>query len=580
MTRLRIIIGLVWAMTVSSSAVWGQPVPGSDKARRYQYFFLEGIKQQEKGNYSAAFDLLRHARDIKPDAAEVHFQLAGYYADLKQDTMVARCFEKAAALAPGNSTYQERIGQYLISQRQYEKAIDSYEQFYATHRDRSDVLMLLLRLYGTQNNYPKMIEMLDKIETQEGSSEQITLSKMQVYEQIGDKQKVFRELKTLVQKHPNDLNYRVMLGNWLLQNDKAEAALKEYKTVLKEDPDNEMAQMSMLDYYREKDMNGKADQLLLQLLRSKRTGEETKLTLMRQVIMENRGDDGDSAKVLSCFDEVLALPQQNADLTMLKAAYLSLLGRPVDEVNAVYLKALEIEPDNASARFQLIQSTWELQDYDRVIELCRPAQQYNPEEMAFYYFQGMAFLQKEDKDEALETFRKGVSQINSSDNVNIVSDFYAIMGDILHEKGLVKEAYEAYDSCLHWKPDNMGCLNNYAYFLSEEGRDLSRAELMSYKTIKAEPDNSTYLDTYAWILFRQGRYEESKIYIDQAIRNDSTLSSVVVEHAGDIHAMTGDLDGALAFWQQALDEGGGSALLQEKIRQRRYIDDKKEGSTE
>ncbi len=567
-------------MTVSSSAVWGQSEPGSDKARRYQYFFLEGIKQQEKGNYSAAFDLLRHARDIKPDAAEVHFQLAGYYADLKQDTMVARCFEKAAALAPGNSTYQERIGQYLISQRQYEKAIDSYEQFYATHRDRSDVLMLLLRLYGTQNNYPKMIEMLDKIETQEGSSEQITLSKMQVYEQIGDKQKVFRELKTLVQKHPNDLNYRVMLGNWLLQNDKAEAALKEYKTVLKEDPDNEMAQMSMLDYYREKDMNGKADQLLLQLLRSKRTGEETKLTLMRQVIMENRGDDGDSAKVLSCFDEVLALPQQNADLTMLKAAYLSLLGRPVDEVNAVYLKALEIEPDNASARFQLIQSTWELQDYDRVIELCRPAQQYNPEEMAFYYFQGMAFLQKEDKDEALETFRKGVSQINSSDNVNIVSDFYAIMGDILHEKGLVKEAYEAYDSCLHWKPDNMGCLNNYAYFLSEEGRDLSRAEQMSYKTIKEEPDNSTYLDTYAWILFRQGRYEESKIYIDQAIRNDSTLSSVVVEHAGDIHAMTGDLDGALAFWQQALDEGGGSALLQEKIRQRRYIDDKKEGSTE
>lgn len=580
MTRLRIIIGLVWAMTVSSSAVWGQSEPGSDKARRYQYFFLEGIKQQEKGNYSAAFDLLRHARDINPDAAEVHFQLAGYYADLKQDTMVARCFEKAAALSPGNSTYQERIGQYLISQRQYEKAIDSYEQFYATHRDRSDVLMLLLRLYGTQNNYPKMIEMLDKIETQEGSSEQITLSKMQVYEQTGDKQKVFRELKTLVQKHPNDLNYRVMLGNWLLQNDKAEAALKEYKTVLKEDPDNEMAQMSMLDYYREKDMNGKADQLLLQLLRSKRTGEETKLTLMRQVIMENRGDDGDSAKVLSCFDEVLALPQQNADLTMLKAAYLSLLGRPADEVNAVYLKALEIEPDNASARFQLIQSTWELQDYDRVIELCRPAQQYNPEEMAFYYFQGMAFLQKEDKDEALETFRKGVSQINSSDNVNIVSDFYAIMGDILHEKGLVQEAYEAYDSCLHWKPDNMGCLNNYAYFLSEEGRDLSRAELMSYKTIKEEPDNSTYLDTYAWILFRQGRYEESKIYIDQAIRNDSTLSSVVVEHAGDIHAMTGDLDGALAFWQQALDEGGGSALLQEKIRQRRYIDDKKEGSTE
>ena len=43
-------------------------------------------------------------------------------------------------------------------------------------------------------------------------------------------------------------------------------------------------------------------------------------------------------------------------------------------------------------------------------------------------------------------------------------------------------------------------LNNYAYYLSEKGVDLHKAEAMSYKTIKAEPNNGTYLDTYAWIL--------------------------------------------------------------------------------
>ena len=81
----------------------------------------------------------------------------------------------------------------------------------------------------------------------------------------------------------------------------------------------------------------------------------------------------------------------------------------------------------------------------------------------------------------------------------------------------------AYDSCLQWKDDNVMALNNYAYYLSEQGKDLHKAESMSYKTIKAEPNNGTYLDTYAWILFMQERYADAKTYIDAALKNrDST----------------------------------------------------------
>ena len=74
---------------------------------RYRYFFLEAVCQQQKGNYAAAFDLLRYARELRPDAAEVYFQLSGYYTDLKNDSLARMCFMKAAQLAPGNDTYQE-----------------------------------------------------------------------------------------------------------------------------------------------------------------------------------------------------------------------------------------------------------------------------------------------------------------------------------------------------------------------------------------------------------------------------------------------------------------------------------------
>jgi tetratricopeptide (TPR) repeat protein len=151
------------------------------------------------------------------------------------------------------------------------------------------------------------------------------------------------------------------------------------------------------------------------------------------------------------------------------------------------------------------------------------------------------------------------------------------MGDILYSKGLEEEAMAAYDSWLQWKDDNIACLNNYAYYLSVKGRKLQKAEQMSYKTVKEEPKNSTYLDTYAWILFMQERYAEAKIYIDQAIAcdTDSVQSGVIIEHAGDIYAMNGDIGKAVEYWQKALDAGVDSPLLPRKIRERKFIKDLK-----
>jgi tetratricopeptide (TPR) repeat protein len=226
------------------------------------------------------------------------------------------------------------------------------------------------------------------------------------------------------------------------------------------------------------------------------------------------------------------------------------------------------------------------QDMDELIRVTTPAVEYSPEVLEFYYYLGLAHHQKGQEEEALEVFRKGVAQVNEQSNKDLVSDFYAIMGDLYHIRKMQPQAYEAYDSALVYNADNIGALNNYAYYLSLEKKQLDKAEEMSYRTVKAEPDNGTYLDTYAWILFEKGKYTEAKIYIDQALRNGGDESSVVVEHAGDIYALNGDRDQALNYWQQALkqaEENADSAdsadqrteaqlkCLKRKIAQKKYF---------
>lgn len=544
----------------------------NSQSTRYNYFFLEAIRQQEMGNFAAAFDLLRHARDINPNAPEVYYEIAGYYIDMQNGKAARYYFEKAAELAPDNPAYLEKLGQFYISQANYEQALVAYERLYANNKTREDVLQILYQLYGSQNNYKKMIEVIERMEMLLGSSEQLSLTKMQIFEQMGDKRKAQAELMRLVQKNPLDLNYRIMLGNWFFQNNKKKEAFREYQTVLKEEPSNAAAQLSLLDYYRDAKNEKVVEELTQKLLESKKTEKETKMALLRQVIIDNQQSDAkDSLEVIKLFDRVLSYPQEDADIVMMKAAYLTLKNAPVDSVNKVYEQAIAIEPDNSRARIALIQNIWKEEQYDKVISISRPAQEYNPEEMIFYYFEGFAQYMKKENDAALQTFKKGVAQIKPDSDPNIVSDFYAIMGDILHEKGLDKEAFEAYDSCLHWRPENLAALNNYAYYLSLSKNDLKRAEQMSYKTIKKEPANPTFLDTYAWILFLQERYEEANIYIDQAIKNDTTPSGVLFEHAGDIYYHVGKTAEALASWQQALKLGDKSVTLKKKIELQKYI---------
>ena len=540
--------------------------------QRMKYFFYEAVEQQNKGNYDAAFDLLNHCLTINPNAAEVYFTIASYYTELGRDSMAMHSMERAAVLSPQNDIYIERLALSYINTQNYGKAIDTYERLYSNNRDRTDVLSILAQLYNQQKNYDKVVSTLERIEQVEGSNEQITLSKMRAYSLKGDKKAELNALKQLSDKYPNDLNYRVMMGNWLLQNGREDDALDEYEAVLEQEPDNVSAQMSMLDYYKQVGEDSLAQDMIEKVLISSKTPSATKIHILRQVVDENERVGAGSLEIIRLFQRILAEPQTTPDMTELYASYLKLKEYPQDTIDVVLEKALEIAPDEAGARLQLIQSAWGKKDFDRVIDLCRTAQQYNPDDMAFYYFMALGYNMQDRVDEAIDATRRGVAVINEDSNKDLVSDFYGLRGDLYHTKGMLEEAFAAYDSCLVWKSDNVPCLNNYAYYLSLTGKNLQKAEQMSYITVKAEPNNGIYLDTYAWILFMQGRYEESKIYIDQALKNDETPSADVIEHAGDIYWKCGDHAAALKFWQQAVDEGGDSKVLLKKLKQKKYFE--------
>ena len=529
-----------------------------EQQRKYDYFFLEAMRLKEKKDYASAFGLLQHCLDIHPNAASALYEVSQYYMFLRQVPQGQEALEKAVANAPDNYWYSQGLASLYQQQNELDKAVTLLEQMVVRFPAKQDPLFNLLDLYGRQEKYDEVISTLNRLEKRMGKNEQLSMEKFRIYLQMKDDKKAFQEIESLVQEYPMDMRYQVILGDVYLQNGKKQEAYDVYQKVLAAEPDNPMAIFSMASYYKQTGQEELYQQQLDTLLLNKKVTPDTKVGVMRQMIVENEQADKDSTQIIALFDRIMKQEQDDPQIPMLYAQYL--LSKNMESESVPVLEqVVDLDPTNKAARMMLIGAAVKKEDYKQIIKVCEPGIEATPDALEFYYYLAVAYNQAEKPDSVISICKRALEHTTADSKKEIVSDFYSILGDMYHTQKQMKEAYAAYDSALVYNPSNIGALNNYAYYLSVERRDLDKAEEMSYKTVKAEPNNATYLDTYAWILFEKGNYAEARIYIDNAMKSEGgDKSDVIVEHCGDIYYMTGDVDGALTYWKKALEMGSES----------------------
>ena len=488
----------------------------AEQQRKYDYFFLEAMRMKGKNEYDAAFGLLQHCLDINPNASSALYEISQYYMFLRQVPQGQAALEQAVAFAPDNFWYSQGLVSLYQQQNELDKAVTLLEKMVTRFPSKQEPLFSLLDIYSRQEKYNDVISTLNRLEKRLGKNEQLSMEKFRIYLQMKDDKKAFQEIESLVQEYPMDMRYQVILGDVYLQNGKKQEAYDAYQKVLAVEPDNPMALFSMASYYEQTGQKELYQQQLDTLLLNKKVPSETKLNVMRQFVVQNEQDGKDSTRVISLFDRILEQEPDDAGIPMLYAQYLLSKGMN-KEAFPVLRQVLAIDPTNTAARMMLLGEAVRKEDYNDVIDLCEAGVETNPEMLEFYFYLAIAYNQAERTDDVISICQKALTQITADSKKEVVSDFYSILGDAYHTKDLNTEAYAAYDSALVYNPSNIGALNNYAYYLSVERRNLDKAEEMSYKTVKAEPDNATYLDTYAWILFEKGNYAEARLYIDDAL---------------------------------------------------------------
>ena len=368
-----------------------------EQQRKYDYFFLEAMRLKEKKDYASAFGLLQHCLDIHPNAASALYEVSQYYMFLRQVPQGQEALEKAVANAPDNYWYSQGLASLYQQQNELDKAVTLLEQMVVRFPAKQDPLFNLLDLYGRQEKYDEVISTLNRLEKRMGKNEQLSMEKFRIYLQMKDDKKAFQEIESLVQEYPMDMRYQVILGDVYLQNGKKQEAYDVYQKVLAAEPDNPMAIFSMASYYKQTGQEELYQQQLDTLLLNKKVTPDTKVGVMRQMIVENEQADKDSTQIIALFDRIMKQEQDDPQIPMLYAQYL--LSKNMESESVPVLEqVVDLDPTNKAARMMLIGAAVKKEDYKQIIKVCEPGIEATPDALEFYYYLAVAYNQAEKPD--------------------------------------------------------------------------------------------------------------------------------------------------------------------------------------
>ena len=527
---------LLWVLSMSFFVASAQQT-------KFDYIFQEALRQKLANKYDAAIDLFDYCRQLDPSSGAVLYELSELYRYVKNDSLAIHALEDACKLYPKNYWYKNRLVTLYLESRRTDEALKTAEEMARLFPEKEEVLWMLHDLYESKNDYANMVKVLDKIEVKEGKSEKRSMEKFRLFLQMNDEKRAFEEMENLADEYPNDLRYQVVIGDLYLDAGKKEEALKQYKMVEAQDSTNMTLLLSMANFYHQEGDEARYQEYISKVLTHKDVDDVTRVRMLGVLVRENLDTHADSTYLLALFDKVLQEPQEHTDILELKVRYMDIKKMPVEDQKPILRRILEIDPEHDMARHMLLKYAVEENDHQSIVNICKPAVEYNADSPVFYFYMGVEYYLIDEKEKSMDALRSGLNRVeNEMDEENrfkIRTHSYALLGDIYHQLGQDDKAFQAYDSCLIYNKNDAMVLNNYAYYLSLKKKDLQRAEEMSRLSNELEPDNATYLDTYAWVLFQQKRYDEAKQYMDKVVelmeRDGEEMSDDVQDHIKQIN---------------------------------------------
>ena len=584
---------------VSAAFISVYAADGGEIRRKARYYYLEGARCQAENNHLAAFEYFKKAFMTDPSYEEAASAYGMNRLMVKTDTLqsnpeLKRSLDYMRRFVDAYPADRNEANSYAyVAARldSIEETIRVYQRLDSLYPGKEMTLLQLADAYMHAHREADAIKALCRYETAQGKSPQVSLKKMSFMLAAGDTAAAIDEATALIDYNRREPSFRILKGNLYEVIGNNDSTLAYYKQAEELNPDNGAAKMALANFYKNIGDSVAFDNKMYEALLSEDFIQEEKIAILEEYLQSLLNDKSDTGRGDHLFSVLMEQYPHEPAVLDLAARYSGAKGDYKDAEEQIGY-AIDLDPANVAYWGQLMR--YQLADErgaDAMTSYRNAAKHIDiPDGMRLMY--AAAAVDEKKYDEAENTYAEMIHQVNPElpltdsvtdtrfrnslnfDDLTRLSSIYTMLGDTYYSAGDLDKAFRAYDNSLFFYASNPVSLNNYAYFLTENGGDLDKALEMSTKAIEGEPENDNYLDTYAWILFKKGDYKEALEYQKKAMEIAEKNGDVAAEyyhHIGDILFMNHQPDEAVKNWKRALELEPDNGLLKKKVAHKAFF---------
>jgi tetratricopeptide (TPR) repeat protein len=506
-------------------------------------------------------------------------------------------FEKIVALQPKSVENHMFLGQLFTVKHDQKKAEEQFKIAQAIEPDSEEVVLNLARLYaesGDMKNAAKVIEAVSPADRTAKMEDTLGAA----YEQLKRTKEAIAAYQRADALEPGDMRTIDALAQALLNDNQLDAALKQYRELVKDDPENIGALVRISEILRRQ---GKYEDALV-VVRKARAKDPNNL--------EAGYNEGLLLDVLGRFDESAQVFEKMVDLTSHangaytteeknnRGIFLERLGTVYHEQNktaeaiATYQKMIDMGGESAMRGYQFQVDTWrDAKQFDKAVEVSRKAVEANPKDHDLKLMLAGEMSDQGKTDEGLamarglltntgddrqvwmalaqmdiraRRWKDAEDALNKAEPLTTKKDdriyLLFLRGELAERQKHFEPAERFFRQALELDPSNAMTLNYLGYMLADKSKQLPEALKLIRKAVELEPMNGAYLDSLGWVYFKMGEYELAEENLRQAVERDQT-DPTVHDHLGDLYEKTGRTRLAATQWELSLAQYAKSAAI-------------------
>ena len=529
--------------------------------------FFAGLSAKYSGDDKTAMVYFQQCLTLDANNSATKYELSQIYSKLGNNAAAVEVAEQIVEQQPDNVWYFENLAVVYKEAKMYAKSAEVYEKLIEKYPNEINYYYELGSVYLFANNGVGAIRTYENLEALVGFENSLAeqLYKLYDHQKMDDKAEV--KLIQLVDNNPTEIRYISMLAAFYKQRGETQKAIDLYEGLKRDHPNDPYVKLSLYEYYNEIGQQQKAFDNLEMAFGSKEVNIDAKVGILL-ALMDLADKDVEIKREVGELMEIMTKTHPDDPKTWAIYGDFLNIHNEKEKAREMFLKSIELDSSKYQVWNQVLFIDSELNDQKAVFKHSLECKELFPNQVLPHYFLGIAYLQKEDYKNAISELEQAKELAYGMKELEI--QIIGNLGDAYYQSGNNQKAWLSYDQALRMDPSNDYVLNNYAYFLGEEGENLEEAVKMSKETVGRNPNSPTYLDTYGWILFKMENYQEAVTQLELAKKySEKQPSGEIIEHLGDAYFKLGKIDEAVLNWKAAEQAGGGSKDLNKKIQNKK-----------